>query len=88
MIVIGNTSKGKRVWIQGLDSHGFSMPRYTVIYSENSIHILTGLEGKRKVCAQKGGIIDIVGKAVTQWAQDSTHATVVYGVDSITVTRV
>jgi hypothetical protein len=88
MITIGDTTKGKRVWLQGLDTKGMVMPRYTVVISGNSIHIQTGIDGKRKICAQKGGIIDIVGKAVTQWAQDSTHATVVYGTDTIIVTRV
>jgi hypothetical protein len=88
MIDIGDTTKGKRIWIQGLNNKGLCMPRFDVEFIGNSIVVHMGLDNKRKVCAQRGGIIDITSKAVTQWAQDSTCAIVSVGVDTITITRV
>lgn len=93
MITIGSTTKGHRVWIQGLVSKGITGERYDVTYGEVSIGLRFSPEGKRKVTQGKGGIIDLVGHKVTQWAKGSTHATVSYPVDplgkvSIVITRV
>ena len=66
---IAQTTKGHRIWIQGLDRYG--MPegtRYTVVYGTDHIGIITDTNGKRTVSKGKGGIIDLEGKKVTQWA--------------------
>lgn len=86
-IDIGTTSKGKRVWLQGLAGKGITGPRFTVTTTQDTITVVTGPEGKRKITQSKGGIIDIVSKAVTQWAQDATQAHVVITGNTITITR-
>jgi hypothetical protein len=88
IVDIGTTSKGKRVWLQGLNNKGLCMPRYDTVIQGNTIIITMGIDGKRKVTASKGGIIDLVSKSITMWAQDSLSAQVVYGVDMISITRI
>lgn len=73
---ITETSKGHRVWLQGLTGKGITGERFTVEYGHNTILVTFGSEGKRKVTQAKGGIVDIVSKRVTQWAQGSTEARV------------
>ena len=76
---IGTTSKGQRVWIQGLGALGWPTgTRYNVHYTTAAIVVVQSPTGKRAVSKGKGGIIDLVGKRVTQWAQGATSATVVY----------
>ena len=85
---IARTTKGHRVWIQGLDRYG--MPegtRYTVVYGTDHIGIITDTNGKRTVSKGKGGIIDLCGKKITQWAQGHTVATVDFSLTSIHITR-
>ncbi len=75
------TAKGHRVWLQALVSKGFTLPRYTVEYHGEHILITFSADGKRKVTQSKGGIIDLVGKKVTLWADGATSATVAYNVE-------
>ena len=88
--VIAKTSKGHRVWLQGVFSaSGRTIgQRYNVAYLSNTIHIVWSTEGKRKVTNSKGGIIDLEGKKVTQWAQGRTQVTVSYTNTQIIITRV
>ena len=79
--VIADTSKGKRVWIQGTcDKYGWPVgARYSVTYEPDTIVLqLDHDNGKRKVSKGKGGIIDLCGKRVTQWAQGRTSVSVVH----------
>ena len=87
--VIADTSKGKRVWIQGIAQFGWTGgTQYSVQYTDNLIVYKRTTEGKtRKVTASKGGVIDTVGKKVTQWAQDSTSVRVAIDQDSIIILR-
>lgn len=78
-ITIADTSKGKRVWVQGLDRYGIQAgDRYNVDYrdDEGTIVVTFIPTGKRAVVASKGGVIDLQGKRVSQWAQDATEARV------------
>ncbi len=78
-IKIGTTTKGQRVWIQGLTALGWPIgTRYKTHYVNGAIVLVQSTEGNRRVSKGKGGIIDLVGKRVTQWAQGATSATVVY----------
>lgn len=78
-VTIGTTSKGHRVWIQGLCNKGWPVgARYHTTYESDTIVLQLAPEGKRKVAQGKGGIIDLVGRKVTQWAQGSTTALVVF----------
>jgi hypothetical protein len=84
---ITKTAKGHRVWLQSVYSKtGRTMgQRYDVAYVGTAIHIVFSATGKRKVTEAKGGIIDLVGKKVTQWAQGATKATVHYSTAQIIV---
>ena len=87
--VVAKTNKGHRVWIQGVfATTGRTIgQRYDVNYSSDSIHIVFSTTGKRKVTAAKGGIIDLEGKRVTQWAQGATQVTVDAGKSQIIIIR-
>ena len=80
-ITIGKTTKGDRVWLQGLRDKGITGERFTVTYGPDALVIEFGPDCKRKVTQAKGGIVDIVGKRVTAWAQGRTSATVAVSVD-------
>lgn len=82
--VIAQTSKGHRVWLQDLNAkYGWHVgARYSVTYENNAIILqLDHDNGKRRVSKGKGGIVDLVGKKVSQWARGSTHATVAVSPD-------
>ena len=86
--VIAKTSKGARVWIQGLERHGWTGgDRFTTTFQGSTIVHQRDPNGKRKVTAAKGGIIDTVGKKVTQWAQGASTATVHMDCNRIVITR-
>ena len=76
--VVAETNKGHRIWIQSVfAATGRTVgQRYNVVYLPNSIHVVFDVQGKRKVTAAKGGIIDIEGKKVTQWAQGAQRVTI------------
>jgi len=82
-VTIGRTAKGARVWLQGVSNpHG----RYSVHYGDSgTMYIYFGPDHKRKLCAAKGGIVDVVGKRVSQWAGDATQAVVTHGPDVIAI---
>ncbi len=76
--VIAQTTKGKRIWIQNTNGT-YSWPvgaQYHTTYEPEVIVLQLAPEGKRKVSKGKGGIIDLVGKKVTQWAQGATLANI------------
>ena len=78
-VTIGSTSKGQRVWLQGLSAMGWPIgTKYSVHYTPTAIVVIQATYGKRAVSKGKGGIIDLVGKRVTQWAQGATSATVTH----------
>lgn len=84
--VVAKTTKGQRIWLQGLERHGIhGGARYNVTYDKDFIVITVVPHGKRKVTASKGGIIDLVGKKVTEWAQGSTKATVEFTGDQLII---
>ena len=86
--VIAETTKGHRVWLQGLQSKvDTNGGRYNVLYTPEAIVVHFTPAGKRKLTASKGGIVDLVGKKVTLWAQGSDSATVVYNDNTITIKR-
>ena len=78
-VAVTMTSKGARVWIQGVYNKGHHGPRYDVHYADGRIIVCLGAHGKRKVTQSKGGIIDLVGKKVTQAMQGCERAVVVHG---------
>ena len=92
---IAQTIKGHRVWIQGLDRYGIPEGTgYNVTYGNDAILITMPslvhgqpVATKRTVSKGKGGIIDLEGKKVTQWAQGHTVASVEFSLTSIIITR-
>jgi hypothetical protein len=82
--VIAKTTKGHRVFLEGIGRIG---QRYSVEYSNSHVIVTFHTTGKRKVVASKGGVIDLEGKKVTQWADGSTCATVSYSDEQIQITR-
>jgi hypothetical protein len=86
--VIAQTTKGHRVFLEGTASIGWTMgARYHVTYEEDTILLQLAPEGKRKVTASKGGVIDLESKKVTRWAQGATQCTIVHGNGRIAITR-
>ncbi len=78
--VIAQTTKGHRIFLEGLSAHGWAsgMP-YSVTYEPTQIVLaLDPDNGKRKVVASKGGVIDLESKKVTRWADGSSRATIVH----------
>ena len=90
--VVTPTTKGNRVWFQGLagiNARWCGGTRYTVNYTKDTIHIIRdSVGGKRKVTASKGGIIDLQSNKVTRAMGDATHCTVTIDNASITIQRV
>ena len=81
--VITSTSKGHRIWLQGLASHGITGTHCNVTFDNEYIGITVVPHGKRKITQSKGGIIDLQSKKVTQWARGATHAEVEFVADSL-----
>lgn len=79
--VIARTNKGHRVWLQGLTAKGFT-GRFTVEFCNSAILVQFHDKGKRKLTEAKGGIVDIEGKRVSQWAQGSDTARVLFEADT------
>ncbi len=82
--VVAPTSKGHRIFLEGIGRVG---QRYNVAYSPTCITIDFVPTGKRKVVASKGGVIDLEGKKVTQWAVLTTRVGITYDNDTITIIR-
>ncbi len=82
--VIAATSKGHRVFLEGIGRTG---ERYDVRYHNAHIVVHFTPEGKRKVVASKGGVIDLEGKKVTTWAGMATSVNIEYNSDSIIIRR-
>ena len=90
--VIAETSKGHRVWLQGLAQYGWSAgTRFDVVFTGATIEYRRSDTGKRTVTNSKGVVIDTTSKKVTQWAQTSGHqfttAEAVIEADIITIHR-
>ena len=90
IIPIAPTSKGHRLWIQGLDQYGWNGgTQYTVTMTSEHVVYTKATTGRtRTVTASKGGIIDTTSKKVTQWAQGATQAMATITTDVITIGRV
>lgn len=82
--VIAQTTKGHRVFLEGIGRTG---QRYSVTYSDAHIVVHFTPEGKRKVVASKGGVIDLEGKKVTTWKGLATSVNIEYNADSIIIKR-
>ena len=78
--VIAQTKKGHRVFLEGLSAHGWvAGSLYSVSFEQD--HIVLALDhdnGKRKVVASKGGVIDLESKKVTRWADGATTAIIAH----------
>lgn len=73
------TKKGHRVWLQGLEAHGWhGGDTFTTTIDGEWIVYAKATTGKlRKVTAGKhGGLIDTTSKKVTVWAGECTRALV------------
>ncbi len=80
--VIAKTTKGHRIYLQGI-----APCRYNVVYTEARITIQFATDGKRKVCASKGGVIDLEGKRVSKWKGEATQVEMEYNTDHIIIRR-
>jgi hypothetical protein len=84
------TTKGLRVWTQGLMAHGWHAgDTYNTHITPTAIVYHKSTTGKlRKVTAYKGdSVIDTVSQKVTKWAQGDTTAQWIATHDTITVIR-
>ena len=87
--VIAKTTKGHRVFLEGTAAIGWTGgARYHVTYEADTILLQLAPEGKRKVTASKGGVIDLESKKVTQWARGATQCIVAHGNGRIAIARV
>ena len=90
---IAQTTKGRRIWIQGLSRYGIAEGTpYSVAYGIDTIAITLRPLGTckvRKVSKGKGGIIDLCGKQVTNWANGHATALVypLYNADTILIEK-
>jgi hypothetical protein len=83
--VVAPTSKGARVWLQGLDSLGWTGgTRFNVAFDSGVVTLTRAIDGKRKVTASKGGVIDLESKKVA--ATFAHTGTVAYTVTDSTIT--
>ena len=83
--VVAPTSKGARVWLQGLAAHGWSGgTRYGVAFGDGVVTLTRHIDGKRKVTDSKGGVVDLESKKV---AATFAHTdSVTYTVTDSTIT--
>ena len=82
--VVAPTKKGARVWLQGLESLGWTGgTRYNVEFHDGFVTLSRNAEGKRKVTPSKGGVIDLESKKVAQVFEGCTQ--VAYHVNSDTI---
>ena len=87
-VKIADTKKGSRVWLQHTARFGFEGgARYTISYSSDAIAIMLDPEGKRKVTAAKGGIIDLTSQKVTATLGREGVAVVHVGPDCLVIKR-
>ena len=82
--IIAPTSKGHRIFLEGV---GVDAGRYNVEYSDARITIQFAPEGKRKVVASKGGVIDLEGKRVSAWKGQADSVEIEYNADCIIIRR-
>ncbi len=86
---IGTTTKGSRVWLQGLDRYQWAIgDRYDAHFTKTTIVLTKNPEGRKKVSRNKGGIIDLCSNKITEWADGSTSVTVAYTPEKIVIRRV
>ena len=86
---IGTTTKGRRIWLQGLDRYEWNEgQRYTTKVTPKTITLTVDPEaGKKKVSRGKGGVIDLCGQWVTKWADGHNAVNVSYTPDCIVIRR-
>jgi hypothetical protein len=84
------TTKGLRVWVQGIAQHGWPQgTTFNTVLKGDTMVFTKATEGKlRKVTAVKGSFIDNTSQKVTRLAQGSTQATWTITATTITVTRI
>jgi len=83
--VVAPTKKGARVWLQGLESLGWTGgTRYNVEFHAGFVTLSRNADGKRKVTPSKGGVIDLESKKVAQVFDGC--ASVVYSVEAHSIT--
>ena len=82
--LIAQTGKGHRIFLEGI---GSDAGRYNVEYSDARITIRFAADGKRKVVASKGGVIDLEGKRVSVWKGDADSVNIEYNSDNIVIRR-
>ena len=82
--VIAPTTKGARIFLEGVGRTG---QPYTVTYADNAIMVQFTSDGKRKVVASKGGVIDLQSKKVTAWARGASTANITVHEHTIFITR-
>ena len=94
---VGQTAKGSRVWLQNLSRYRCRRhtPRgwaegqhYSLKVNKQTIVITADPEGRKRVSKHKGGIIDLTGKWVTEWAQGCTEVTVTFTEGRIEIRKV
>ena len=87
--VVAQTKKGHRVFLEGTAAIGWVMgARYHVTYEQGTILLQLAPEGKRKVTASKGGVIDLEGKRVTQCMAQYSTVHIAHGNGRIAITGV
>jgi len=88
-VAVTETSKGHRVWIQGLQGKGITGDFVLVTFGPDKVTLCFGntkLPKWRKVTQSKGGIVDLQSRKVTQWANGATLATTEVDTQAQTIT--
>ena len=78
VLSVGKHRNGNRIWLQNLQAKGFQPGDLIRVNFHGSAIIVTRDQtSKRKVSApSKGGVLDLSNKAVTEWVQKHSVATV------------
>lgn len=88
ILKVGNTSKGRRIWLQTTERYGWNGgDRYTTRITKTAITLTKDPEGKRKVTPSKSGVIDLCNNTITEWADGCQQVSVRYTEDTITIRR-
>ena len=78
--LVAKTKKGHRVFLEGTADIGWvGGARYHVTYEQGTILLQLAPEGKRKVTASKGGVIDLESKKVSASMVGCDTVRVVHG---------
>ena len=83
--VVAQTGKGHRIFLEGVGRAG---QRYSVHYGDSKILVTFQVDGKRKVVASKGGVIDLEGKRVSTWRKGADSVTIADNGHTIVIERI